>query len=174
MPFSTASVVDGQVKLNWETAMEIDNDYFIIRRSKDGARWDSLESIPGSGTTNTASFYTAYDPAPYPGTSYYRLVETAFDGSRIFSPVCAVNLQPSSSNITLYPNPATNSILITFPVAGQYTISLLNSVGQLMTDRVFSTGGNATLNVSHLAPGVYYVAIGQGNTKETREVLIAR
>jgi hypothetical protein len=172
--FFTASAAGGQVKLNWETAMETNNDYFTIQRSKGGVTWDSLTRVGGSGNINTTSFYTAYDPAPYPGTSYYRLVETAFDGSKIFSSVCAVNLQPFSSNITLYPNPATNTILITFPVAGQYTISLLNSVGQLMMDRVYSTGSNTTLNISPFAPGVYYVVIGQGNTRETREVLIAR
>jgi hypothetical protein len=83
-------------------------------------------------------------------------------------------MKRSSSQITLFPNPATNTILITFPVAGKYSISLLNSTGQLMTDRVFSTGNNITLDVSHLAPGVYYVVIGQANTKETREVLIGR
>jgi hypothetical protein len=172
--FFTASVADGQVKLNWETAMETNNDYFTIQRSKGGARWDSLESIPGSGNTNTASFYTAYDAAPYPGISYYRLVETAFGGSKIFSSVCVVNLQPSSSNIALYPNPATNRILITFPAPGQYTISLLNNLGQLVTDRIIGTGSNISLDVSHVPTGVYYLVIGQGNTRETREVLIAR
>lgn len=170
----TATVANNQVKLNWETAMETNNDYFILQRSRDGAVWDSLTRVAGSGNTNTATFYTAYDPTPYPGISYYRLVETDFGGNRTYSSVCAVNMQRSSSRVTLFPNPATNTILITFPVAGQYTISLLNSAGQLMTDRVFSTGNNVTLNVSHVAPGVYYVVIGQGNTKETREVLIGR
>ena len=172
--YFTATVTNGQVKLNWETAMETNNDYFTIQRSKDGAVWDSLERVAGSGNSNTATFYTAYDPAPYPGVSYYRLEETAFDGSATYSSVCSVNLQRPSSLITLSPNPATSTLLITFPVTGQYSVALLNSTGQLVTDRVFITGNNITLDVSHLAQGVYYVVIGQGNTKETREVLIGR
>jgi hypothetical protein len=172
--FFTATVTNGQVKLNWETAMETNNDYFTIQRSRDGAIWDSLTRVAGSGNTNTATFYTAYDPAPYSDISYYRLVETGFDGDDTYSSVCVVNMKRSSSQITLFPNPATNTILITFPVAGQYTVALLNSTGQLMTDRVFSMGNNITLNVSHVAPGVYYVVIGQGNAQETREVLIGR
>lgn len=154
--------------------METNNDYFTVQRSKGGVTWDSVEKVAASGNTNTASFYTAYDPTPYSGTSYYRLVETDFNGNQTYSSVCAVNLQRSSSLITLYPNPATNNILISFPVAGQYTISLLNSLGQLMADRVTTTGSNLTLNVSHLASGVYYVVIEQGNTRETREVLIGK
>ncbi len=172
--FFTAVAAGNQVNLSWETAMETNNDYFIIQRSRDGLVWDSLEKVAGSGNTYTASFYTAYDPMPYAGVSYYRLRQTDFDGNGTYSSVCAVNLQRSSSGITLFPNPATNSILILFPVAGQYTVALLNSSGQPVMDPVTAQGGNITLDVSHVAAGVYYVAIGQGNLKEVKEVLIAR
>jgi hypothetical protein len=171
--FFTATTTNGQVRLNWETAMETNNDYFIVQRSRDGTGWDSLTRVAGSGNSSTTTFFTAYDPAPYAGTSYYRLVETDFAGNKIYAPVCAVNILQSSTLITLSPNPATNTLLISFPVAGQYTISLLNNTGQLMTDRVFTTGNNISLDVSHVAPGVYYVMIRQGNTKIVREVLIA-
>ncbi len=170
----SAAVTGAEVRLRWETAMETNNDYFTIQRSKDGAVWDSLEKVAGSGNSNTASSYTAYDPTPYPGISYYRLAQTDFGGNRTYSSVCVVNIQRSSSAITLFPNPATKAIIITFPVTGQYTISLLNSAGQLMTDRVFSTGNNITIDVSHVTPGVYYVVIGQENTRETRAVLIGK
>jgi hypothetical protein len=172
--FFTAAVTNSQVKLNWETATETNNDYFIIQRSKDDAAWDSLTRVEGSGNSNTPSFYTAYDPAPYPGTSYYRLVETDFDGSKTYSSVCVVNLQSLSNNITLSPNPVSSTLLITFPAAGHYTVSLLNNSGQLMTDRVTTTGSSLTLDVSHLAPGVYYVVIVQGNTREIKKVLVER
>jgi hypothetical protein len=135
--------------------------------------WDSLTRVTGSGNTNTATFYTAYDPAPYPGISYYRLVETDFAGNKIYSPVCAVNLQRSSSGITLFPNPATNSILIQFPTTGQHTVALVNGSGQSIMDPMTVSGGNITLDVSHVAGGVYYIVIRQGNTKEVKEVLIA-
>jgi hypothetical protein len=170
--FFTATVTNGRVKLSWETAMETNNDYFIIQRSRDGVMWDSLTHVAGSGNTSTATFYAAYDPAPYRGISYYRLVETDFAGNKIYSSVCAVNLQRSSSEISLFPNPATNSILIQFPDAGQYSVALLNGAGQSMTDPALGTG-NITLDVSHVAAGLYYVVIRQGNTKEVREVLIA-
>lgn len=170
--FFTATTTNGQVKLNWETAMETNNDYFIVQRSRDGTGWDSLTRIAGSGNTSTATFYTAYDPAPYAGTSYYRLVETDFAGNQNYSSVCVVNLQRSSSEITLFPNPATNSILILFPAAGQYTVALLNGAGQSVRDPAPGTG-NITLDVSHVAAGIYYVVIRQGNTKIVREVLIA-
>jgi hypothetical protein len=169
--YFTATVTNGQVKLNWETAMETNNDYFIIQRSGDGVMWDSLTRVAGSGNTSSATFYAASDPAPYPGISYYRLVETDFVGNKIYSSVCVVNLQRPSAQVTLFPNPATNSILILFPTAGQYTVALLNGAGKSVTDPVTGTG-NITLDVSHVAAGVYYVVIRQGNTKEVREVLI--
>ena len=40
------------VLLTWETASEINNDYFVVERSIDGLSWNQLDSIEGSGTTN--------------------------------------------------------------------------------------------------------------------------
>ncbi|HXB08041.1 MAG TPA: T9SS type A sorting domain-containing protein, partial [Puia sp.] len=170
----TAAVVNGQVKLDWETAMETNNDYFTVQRSKDGTRWDSLERVAGTGNGNGASFYSAYDAAPYAGVSFYRLVQTDLDGNEAYSSICAVKLQSLSANITIFPNPATNVVLIHFPVAGQYTVALLNGAGRSVTERVFSSGNTLILNVSRVSPGMYYVVIEQGNRRETRAVAIGK
>jgi hypothetical protein len=170
----TATVVNGQVKLDWETAVETNNDYYTVQRSKDGTRWDSLERVAGTGNGNGASFYSAYDAAPYAGVSFYRLVQTDFGGNEAYSSICAVNLQSLSSNITIFPNPATNVVLVGFPVGGEYTVSLLNSLGRSVTERAFSTGNTIILNVSRVSPGIYYVVIEQGNKRETREVAIGK
>jgi hypothetical protein len=136
--------------------------------------WDSLERVAGSGTLAGASFYTADDPAPYTGESFYRLIQTDFDGKQTYSTVCAVNIQSLASTISVFPNPAVNAVVVSFPVAGQYAVALLNPAGQWMTGRVLSTGGNVILNVSQMAAGVYFIVIGQGNKTEMRKVVIRR
>jgi hypothetical protein len=174
----TASVVDEQVKLAWETASETNNDYFTIERSKDGVLWDSLERVAGSGNgsgnVSGASFYTADDPAPYTGVSYYRLVQTDFGGRQTYSTVDAVNIQAVAGQYNIFPNPAANVLSVSFPVAGQYTVALFNPAGQLMAGRVSGTGTNIVLNVSQVAAGVYFIVIGQGNKAETKSVVIRR
>jgi hypothetical protein len=170
----TAAVVNGQVQLNWETAAETDNDYFTIERSKDGARWDSLERVAGAGTSSGASFYTADDPAPYTGVSYYRLLQTDLDGNQSYSRVVSVLLSGPSSLISLYPNPAASHAMVSFSVAGQYEIALFNASGQPVLPAVSSTGETVSLAVSSLPAGVYFVRIKSAGMIETRAVVIGK
>lgn len=87
----TAFVSGGQVQLKWITALEVDNDYFIVQRSKDGADWFDMERIDGNGSSGES--YSANDKQPYAGTSYYRLVQTDFDGRKTYSAIRPVLFQ---------------------------------------------------------------------------------
>ena len=96
------------------------------------------------------------------------------DGKQTYSSVCAINIQNTFPNITIFPNPATSTIVITFPLPGNYEVKLLNSAGQLMNNRMLSSGSNLVLHVSAMEPGIYFITIRHENTSETRKVVIAR
>jgi hypothetical protein len=170
----TAAVAGGNVTLDWETAAEMNNDYFTVQRSKDGTGWENIQQIAGSGNSNIVSTYTAYDRDPYPGISYYRLVQTDLDGKQSYSPIRSINIQQEFSRITLFPNPATDHIVITFPVAGKYEISLMNGAGQLMNAPVSYTGNRLVLPVSNRNAGIYFIHIVNENFRETRKIVIKR
>ena len=168
----TAIVVNGEVKLVWETSSELNNAYFTIQRSKDGANWNNIQQVPGAGTSSGNMSYTAYDPAPYMGASFYRLLQTDFDGNNSYSSVCAVNIQNASPTISIFPNPAANVLVVTFPATEKYEVRLFNSAGHLVNNSVGGTGGSVTLNVSTLAAGIYIVSIFYDNHTESREIMI--
>ena len=170
----TASVVGGSVKLDWSTAAEINNDYFTVQRSKDGATWDSLQRVAGSGNSSGTSVYSAYDRTPYTGISYYRLVQTDFDGKQSYSPILSVSIQQASSSIFIFPNPAADNVLITFSTAGKYEISLFSSAGQRMSNPVLLTGDRLQLDISALKAGVYFIHIATENSTETRKIVIMK
>ncbi len=69
--------------LTWQTATELNNDYYIIERSIDGTLWQVIDKQPGAGTTSTASLYSYVDNT-YIRTSinYYRLTQVDFNGNR--------------------------------------------------------------------------------------------
>jgi len=69
--------------LTWQTATELNNDYYIIERSIDGTLWQVIDKQPGAGTTSTASSYS-YADNTYIRTSinYYRLTQVDFNGNR--------------------------------------------------------------------------------------------
>ena len=83
----TAFLTNNEVKLNWSTAAEINNDFFTIQKSKDESGWDDVLKIAGNGTTSTTQYYSAIDQQPYNGTSYYRLKQTDIDGKESYSPI---------------------------------------------------------------------------------------
>jgi Secretion system C-terminal sorting domain len=170
----TASEVGNEIKLSWETAAEINNDFFTIQRSKDIAGWEDIIKVPGGGTNNMTKSYTAFDQQPLTGTSYYRLEQTDMDGKKTYSPVISVKLGEKQPEISIYPNPATSQILITFPSIGNYEVALLNINGQIIYNPVHVNSNKFLLNVSKLETGIYFIHIHYGEIFETKKLIICR
>ncbi|MCS6992091.1 MAG: CUB domain-containing protein [Chitinophagales bacterium] len=70
------------ILLEWHTATEFNNKYFIIERSKDGENFDVLATVPGKGTSLSESIYFIADPLPGSGSNYYRLSQVDYNGSK--------------------------------------------------------------------------------------------
>jgi Secretion system C-terminal sorting domain len=170
----TASVRNKQVMLNWVTVAEINNDHFTIQRSKDGEEWESLQRIPGGGTSSTEKFYQATDASPYSGISYYRLKQTDIDGKTSYSNIVLVKLAETNTEIQVFPNPSTDFINIKFPENGKYEVALLNSSGQFMVNPVTAAGTEIRLNVSKMRTGVYFLQISHEGQLEVRKIVISR
>jgi hypothetical protein len=74
--------------------------------------------------------------------------------------------------IRLYPNPATDYIFISgLPGGEKLKTELFDHIGQRMNIPVRDQGTDAMLNLSRMAPGIYYIRISQGNSKETRTIV---
>jgi len=68
-------------QLKWETAAEINNDYFTVTRSTDGVLWEPIASIDGTGSSQNTLQYS-YNDHNFENTSnYYRIAQTDFDGT---------------------------------------------------------------------------------------------
>ncbi len=107
-----ASVNNGIVYLKWETSAELDNDFFLIERSKDGKTFEGLTKIDGAGNSNQKLNYQARDINPYHGTSYYRLSQTDFDGAVNYYRVIVVKIEDFAEITKLYPNPVERDALL--------------------------------------------------------------
>ena len=55
----TAVLTNNEVKLNWSTAAEINNDFFTIQKSKDESGWEDVLKVPGHGTASITQYYSA-------------------------------------------------------------------------------------------------------------------
>jgi len=159
-----------QVQLTWQTASEINNDYFTLESSIDAQNWKEISTVPGAGNSTTQLSYSFYDQNPHSGTSYYRLKQTDFNGAFSYSPIKAIDIEPKTS-LLIYPNPAVHQLTINtseetidFEEVQVYDIEGKNVTGWVQ--KVSKKESILILDVTNLPSGLYYIV-----TKNTANIV---
>ncbi|WP_422359595.1 T9SS type A sorting domain-containing protein [Reichenbachiella sp.] len=178
----TADLSDNQVKLDWTTSSELNNEYFEVQRSSNGENYEVIGMVDGNGTTNEFIDYQFVDDKPYYGLSYYRLVQVDYDGTRnVHAPVTVNNEgYKSSIEVSVFPNPAhSNNVNVRFASHDENSIiqiSLFDLSGNLvhMEETTPSLGiSDIHLNIrGEIQSGIYLVAVQQGNNKQIKRLSI--
>ena len=124
------------VALKWETASEINCDYYLVERSTDGISWEGVAYIQGAGNSNEISTYSWADNYDSNGAAlYYRLTQFDYNGDKeilgIQSIIC--NAATDDSWVTINTD-IFNNILINFTATeGEpYEIKVFNLLGELI------------------------------------------
>lgn len=146
------------VDLNWETASEINNDYFTIERSSDGVNFESLSTTKGAGNSTNKIKYSDADTSPLNGISYYRLKQTDFDGNFSYSQIVTVEAN-DPIEFSLFPNPTNNGLItISSKETTNEYIEIINDLGQLVLREKIKT--NLTeFDISKFGKGIYMVIL---------------
>jgi hypothetical protein len=71
---------DYGIFLTWETATELNNDYFLLQRSMDCLEWEHLYVIESEGNSLYKKEYNYLDGSPKDGFNYYRLSQFDLNG----------------------------------------------------------------------------------------------
>lgn len=139
------------VNVSWTTATEANNDFFTVERSRDGIHFESLAVVDGSGTSSTDKEYTWVDEKPLPGTSYYRLSQTDFNGNKETFEIQSISCF-DHEQVLIYPNPFDNQITLSTRHSGD--IELLDGTGKIVMKASFEAG-RTTLSTNELSAGTY-------------------
>ncbi len=160
-----ALLEDDKVRLEWKTAAEIKNDYFVIEKSVSGIDWNEITTIDGSGNSYTIKHYKTYDVNPFLGTNYYRLKQVDFDGNFTYSNIESVYLH-DWSELSLYPNPTSGNFSIKLEGGHQFaTITLTDIFGKHIRSKVYNKSQMLNLNIKEPS-GVYILIIEYGENKD--------
>lgn len=151
------------VTINWATATETNNHYFTVQRSDDGYNWNDLGTVNSAGTSTVAQYYKWTDENPLPGTSYYQLKQTDFDGQTTYVGVIASSCTHTGI-INLYPNPSKGDVYynIESSSAQPVSVKIINEVGQTVVsyqDNLDKGSSRHQLPTRHFTPGVYTLII---------------
>ncbi|AZQ60897.1 T9SS type A sorting domain-containing protein [Flammeovirga pectinis] len=166
----TGSLENNQVLFTWETASEINNDFFTLERSKDGKNWQIIETIKGAGNSSTTLKYTTVDTTPFSKKSYYRLKQTDFDRQYTYSN--SISIQKESTNefiLSYYPNPSRNTLTIEHNASQDINYQIINALGQIEL-RGTLLQQNDVINLSNLKSGLHYLK----TYKKTVKIIVAK
>lgn len=153
-----------EVKLSWETASEINNDYFVTQRSIDGINWEDLNQIEGAGNSTTFLYYTDLDRNPYKGVVFYRLKQVDFDGVISYSEIQSVliNQIGTINEVLIVPNPCTNFCTVVLKNEQSINkIEVVDFTGKVVqcTSTIDNKQATFMIDFSTLVSGVYFIKI---------------
>ncbi len=168
--FSGASRSEG-ILLSWQTAMELNNEYFDIQRSTDGANFQSIHKRAGAGNSNSLLSYQYLDPYEGTGIVYYRLVQHDFDGKTATSRVIAVQLSNKPKvPVSIAPNPFAESVVLTKLVDEQATIIVYDILGRVVESKTTSADESVIYIGNNLLKGTYLVSYISSESTYTQKV----
>jgi ELWxxDGT repeat protein len=173
-----AVAVAGGVDLRWTTAAETGNDYFVVERSADGKRFDSLGRVGAAGAGSSGASggatvgggsYAWTDHQPLAGANYYRIRQVDLDKNFTYSSVRKVDLTfPTAGGgdrLLITPNPVTSGLLtLRYPVfAGRGTVQIADLSGRVLAT-IACDGSVRVLDipVASLPAGVYVLVLKNG------------
>jgi hypothetical protein len=175
----TARKSGSTVILNWQTASELENDYFEVEVSSTGENFNGIARIDGNGNSNKLIEYEYVDQNPLLGQNYYRLKQVDFDGDVEYSKVIGIfNDAPSTLRLNLYPQPASNEV--TFQFNGVNTersldLTIYNMSGQLVKNLTLNPKSKElSLDVSLLSSGLYIVRLSQSHSYSQQKLIIKK
>lgn len=153
LTFSTSLTNNNEILLKWETASEVNNLGFEVKKSTDCKCWSVIGYVDGYGTKDINSHYRFVDKNPIPGINYYVLRQMDRNNDDTYSDIRSVNVVVKDE-VRIFPNPTNGRI----KVIGEdiAAIKIINRTGQLLkTHRMTSP----YIDLSDLPGGMYIVAI---------------
>ena len=171
----TYTTVNNSIKLKWETATEVNNNYFEIERRDLSPYWVKIGEIKGAGTSISPKQYFFLDQQlPSNGKYYYRLKQVDYNGQPKYSNEIEANVNFIPSVYSLennFPNPFNPSTLIRYslPFDSNVKLTVYNSLGQIVVNELssgFKKAGTYDINFNaySLNSGIYFYSIQANST----------
>jgi hypothetical protein len=154
--FTAALQGTNHVRLQWQTADEVNSDHFIVERSTDMNRFSEIGKISAKGSNSS---YSLIDGNAIEGLNYYRLRQVDKNGQLEYSGVVTVRVHKGLM-VTVSPNPSKG--MVTVRRSG--TSSVMVQVVDIAGNRVYNkqhAGAQFSLDLSTLPNGFYLLRVGE-------------
>jgi hypothetical protein len=191
--FNASSQNDG-ILLEWTTASEINNAYWIIEKkggillpdfdsgkSHGQDAYAELVKVEGNGSTNSLSNYCYLDTDVIPATHYrYRLSDVSYSGRKTYhTSISATYQMPVFYQLAQnHPNPFNPYTIINYhiPRDNPVELSVYNLMGQKVATLVseWQQAGRHQIEFdgSDMPGGIYFYRLRAGNFCQTKKMIL--
>jgi hypothetical protein len=154
-------------ELSWQTASEVNSDYFIVQHSVDGASFSDVDKIAAAGNSSTSKSYAYLHIGSFRAVNYYRLRQVDYDGTTDYSKVISIiNEDQQAIDLVIYPNPTSGMVHFDRSVSD---VEVYDNGGRIVKKILVPS---TTIDLTDLVPGVYNLKINSG--KQTQSIIINR
>ena len=161
--FEAKAIDNHQALLNWQTASELNNNYFDVERSYDAIHWEWVGKVAGNGTTTQLTVYSFVDKTITKSqqTAYYRLNQIDYDGANEYTDIRSIRFtpKPNALEIAAYPNPFNQEVTLSTSATEPYSIEVTDINGLVVLNIENEDKGTHKLDLSTWASGVYLVNV---------------
>ena len=165
--YFTATAQQKKVQLNWRVGDPEMIQDFIVESLVDG-NW---RTISKTAADEVQDIYSFDDNHPQDGINLYRVKIVEKTGTFFYSPIRQVNLGGVLNSFAIYPNPASNQLIISGKFSSIVNIRLFDISGKLQLHKQLLTNAESVaLDVSPFQAGVYLVQINN----EVKKLVISR
>ena len=162
--------------IEWTTATEKNNDFFVLERSNDAINFKEIARVAGAGNSIEPINYAYTDYGARSGDNYYRLVQVDYDGTSTASEIIVANCPAETlgePDVLAFPNPFDDNLTLHFENFGnvQATIEVYDMLGRMVQTQKVNCSQNdyeVVLRLAGLSNGTYNVRIS------TKEMVINR
>lgn len=149
--------------LNWKTASESNNDFFLIERSYNGYDFGVIAQVDGAGNAVVPNDYSYHDFNAEKKLTYYRIRQVDFDGTFTTSHTIAVHYKDNSS-VLVYPNPVSEKLNVDLytETGGYHSIRIVDLLGRVYEEIRWMNPGMNQFSVtafSEFEKGIYMMQV---------------
>lgn len=162
-----------RIVIEWTTASETNNDYFIIERSENASDFKPIAKIKGVGNNSYDNKYLCFDELPNSDIVYYRLKQVDYDGTFSYSSIVSVLSRNSTLNINVFPNPFSDFVVVQidkFYHLNNTEIRVVNYLGQVVKSFYIEGNKNELIDLSDIEDGIYILDIPNFNNSKVKVV----
>lgn len=171
----TAERAGTTVKLNWETATEINNSGFAVERNING-NWEQIAFVPTAAINGNSSDKQQYQYTDFNASkavSQYRLRQIDFDGQFDYSAIRAIKGIGQDTKTIVFPNPSVNGKMnVVFGDVAVRDIIVSDMAGRVIKQWNAYNGSN--LEIAGLSTGMFSLQVynRETNTRSSEKLMV--